>query len=351
MHAFLFPDPDFLTLHTSRTSILTISSQYSRPDWADDFEPDDPTALPTPVTTDNKDGTKTVVFFRINEDGARVRVTRKTKTTIHRERVNPAVAERRAWAKFGLEKGKPAGPQADTTSTGENMTFKPSVHWKQEAKEQEKDGGAGGQEKSMKELLKDKKVKCRICGQEHFTARCPFKDTMAPVGENPLGDGAGAAGAGGADTDADTRPSAGGLGTGGSSYVPPHLRKGGTATGDKMGGGKYERDDLATLRVTNVSEMAEEDDLRHMFERFGKVTRVFLAKDRETGRAKGFAFISFVDRHDAARACEKLDGCELLRLCDCIRVAQQDCLLTLVDLAVGYRHLILRVEFAKKPNT
>ena len=46
-----------------------------------------------------------------------------------------------------------------------------------------------------------------------------------------------------------------------------------------------------------------------MFERFGRVTRVFLAKDRETGRAKGFAFISFQERTDAARACEKMDGC------------------------------------------
>lgn len=69
--------------------------------------------------------------------------------------------------------------------------------------------------------------------------------------------------------------------------------------------------------------MAEEQDLRDMFERFGRVTRVFLAKDRDTGRAKGFAFISFVDRTDAARACEKMDG-------------------------FGYRHLILRVEFAKR---
>lgn len=46
-----------------------------------------------------------------------------------------------------------------------------------------------------------------------------------------------------------------------------------------------------------------------MFERFGRVTRVFLARDRETQRAKGFAFISFADRTDAARACEKVDGC------------------------------------------
>ena len=72
-----------------------------------------------------------------------------------------------------------------------------------------------------------------------------------------------------------------------------------------------------------MSELAEENDLRDMFERWGRVTRVFLAKDRETGRAKGFAFVSFADRSDAANACEKMDG-------------------------FGYGHLILRVEFAKK---
>lgn len=60
-----------------------------------------------------------------------------------------------------------------------------------------------------------------------------------------------------------------------------------------------------------------------MFERWGRVTRVFLAKDRDTGRAKGFAFVSFADRSDAAKACEKMDG-------------------------FGYNNLILRVEFAKK---
>lgn len=75
--------------------------------------------------------------------------------------------------------------------------------------------------------------------------------------------------------------------------------------------------------MIQVSEMAEEQELRDMFERFGRVTRVFLAKDRETGMAKGFAFISFVDRSDAVKACAKMDG-------------------------FGFKHLILRVEFAKK---
>ena len=61
-----------------------------------------------------------------------------------------------------------------------------------------------------------------------------------------------------------------------------------------------------------MSELAEEQELRDLFERFGRVTRVFLARDRESGRAKGFAFISYADRTDAARACDKMDGCKYI---------------------------------------
>lgn len=210
----------------------------SRADWADDEEFDDPSALPAQQVTTNKDGTKTVISYRFNDDGKKVKVTRRIKTSVVKEHVNPRVAERRGWAKFGLEKGHAAGPSFDTTSVGENIIFRPSVNWKAQAKEEEK---AGGEKGGMKDQLKDKKVKCRICSGEHFTARCPFKDTMAPVDEPSAGpDGEEAAGGAGA------------LGGGTSSYVPPHLRKGAAAGGEKMGG-KYEKDDLATLRVTNVS--------------------------------------------------------------------------------------------------
>ena len=123
------------------------------------------------------------------------------------------------------------------------------MDWKSNAKaEAEKGGpaGADGGKGDLKAQLKDKKVKCRICDGEHFTARCPFKDTMAPMGED------GAGGAGGVDGGDDAGvEKEGGLGAGGGGYVPPHLRKGGKAEGERMGG-KYERDDLATLRVTNV---------------------------------------------------------------------------------------------------
>lgn len=290
----------------------------NRPDWADDEELEDSVAdaLPPNTTTTNKDGTKTIITWRLNDDGKKVKTTRRIRFTTHKEVVNPRVAERKQWSKFGLSAKDTAGPASDTTSIGENIIFRPSTNWRKDAKDEKPETG------SMKDKLKDKKVKCRICNGEHFTARCPFKDTMAPVGEEGTADVA----AGPADE--GPGGGAGGLGSGKSSYVPPHMRNGGggaSAAGDRMGGGKYERDDLATLRVTNVSEMAEEQELRDMFERFGRVTRVFLAKDRETGLAKGFAFISFQERTDAAKACEKMDG-------------------------YGFKHLILRVEFAKKAN-
>ena len=95
--------------------------------------------------------------------------------------------------------------------------------------------------------------------------------------------------------------------------------------------------------------------MRDIFERYGRVTRVFLAKDRETGRAKGFAFISFADRSDAQKACDKVDGCELLLVSSLFLSPVQLMLLTVDDVlmvskTVGYHHLILRVEFAKRAS-
>ncbi|KAI5795469.1 eukaryotic translation initiation factor 3 subunit G-domain-containing protein [Peziza echinospora] len=282
-------------------------------DWADD---DDLDELPAQQILTNNDGTKTIITYRF-EDGKKIKTTRRIRTTVVKEHVNPRVAERKEWSKFGKEKGHPKGPDVSTTTIGENMLFKPNVNYKVNQKEE-----TGGETQNMKDKLKDKKVACRICKGDHFTARCPYKDTLPPMDEVTAN--AGADDMGGNDT-ANL-----GDGEGGTRYIAPHLRKGaGDKAGDKLGGsgggsGNFrDRDDLATLRVTNISDMCEEQDLWNMFERFGKVIRVFLAKDRETGRSKGFAFISYTEQSDAAKACEKMDG-------------------------HGFGHLILRVEFAKR---
>ncbi|KAG7287817.1 translation initiation factor eIF3 subunit g [Staphylotrichum longicolle] len=291
-------------------------------DWADDEDLEETTTAPTtdlppPQKIQNKDGTWTIIEYRYNDEGQKVKATRRVRYVVRREVVNPRVAERKTWAKFGDSAKDPPGPAADTTTVGENIIFRPSVNWRKEAKDEANDPNA----QAMKDKLRDKKVKCRICNGEHFTARCPYKDTMAPIGE------AGAADVAAGMGDEPAAAGAASVGAAGpgkkGSYVPPALRAGAAGAGERMGGKYSDRDDLATLRVTNVSEMAEEQELRDMFERFGRVTRVFLAKDRDTGLAKGFAFISFADRDDAVKACNKMDG-------------------------FGFRHLILRVEFAKK---
>ncbi|KAI0159736.1 eukaryotic translation initiation factor 3 subunit-like protein [Xylariaceae sp. FL1272] len=292
-----------------------MASATKNRDWADDDDVDEVAIeLPPPQTIQNKDGTKTTITYRYNENNQKVKTTRRIRMVTHREVVNPRVAERKTWKKFGLSEKDGPGPQMDTTSVGENIIFRLSTNWRKDSKEEAKDPNAN----AMKEKLKDKTVKCRICNGEHFTARCPYKDTMAPVGAEGAGDVAAGMG------DEPAASAAGGAAGKKGSYVPPALRgdRAGAA-GERMGGKYGERDDLATLRVTNVSEMAEEGELRDMFERFGRVTRVFLAKDRDTGLAKGFAFISFADRGDAVKACAKMDG-------------------------YGFKHLILRVEFAKK---
>lgn len=224
-------------------------NRAARHDWADDEDLEETTNdLPPPQKISNKDGSTTIIEYRFNENGQKVKTTRRIRYITHREVVNPRVAERKGWAKFGASAKDPAGPAPDTTSVGENIIFRPSVNWRKDAKDESKDPNA----QAMKDKLKDKKVKCRICNGEHFTARCPYKDTMAPMGEGGAADVA----AGMGDEPPAAAAAAAAVGAAGpgkkGSYVPPALRGGPRAEGERMGGKFGERDDFATLRVTNV---------------------------------------------------------------------------------------------------
>jgi len=125
----------------------------------------------------------------------------------------------------------------------------------------------------------------------------------------------------------------------GGKYVPPSARGGSGIMGgaksladmagrapDDGGRGPKRFDggdrDQNTIRVTNISENTTEADLQELFQPFGRISRVYLAKDKETMQSRGFAFVSFVHREDAARAMEKLQG-------------------------FGYDHLILKLEWAR----
>jgi cold-inducible RNA-binding protein len=68
---------------------------------------------------------------------------------------------------------------------------------------------------------------------------------------------------------------------------------------------------MKNLFVGNMSFQTTEADLRALFEPFGQISRVHIAMDRETGRARGFAFIEMPNDAEAAKAIQGLDGKEV----------------------------------------
>jgi cold-inducible RNA-binding protein len=72
-----------------------------------------------------------------------------------------------------------------------------------------------------------------------------------------------------------------------------------------------ERKRMKNLFVGNMSFQTTESDLRALFEPFGQITRIHIAMDRETGRARGFAFVEMPNDAEAAKAMAALDGKEV----------------------------------------
>ena len=67
---------------------------------------------------------------------------------------------------------------------------------------------------------------------------------------------------------------------------------------------------MKSLFVGNLSFQTTEGELIALFNQFGQVTRANVVMDRETGRARGFAFVEMPDDDEAARAITGLDGKE-----------------------------------------
>jgi cold-inducible RNA-binding protein len=65
---------------------------------------------------------------------------------------------------------------------------------------------------------------------------------------------------------------------------------------------------MKNLFVGNMSFHTTENDLADLFKAFGDVTRIHIAMDRETGRARGFAFVEMPNDAEAVKAIEGLDG-------------------------------------------
>ncbi len=65
------------------------------------------------------------------------------------------------------------------------------------------------------------------------------------------------------------------------------------------------------LFVGSLSWNTREDGLRDAFSNFGEVTDAVVITDRDTGRSRGFGFVTFEDDEAAEEAMAALDGTEL----------------------------------------
>lgn len=65
---------------------------------------------------------------------------------------------------------------------------------------------------------------------------------------------------------------------------------------------------MKKIFVGNFPFTITEEYLRERFEAYGKVESVSIVTDKETGRARGFAFVEMTDDQEAANAIAGLNG-------------------------------------------
>lgn len=66
------------------------------------------------------------------------------------------------------------------------------------------------------------------------------------------------------------------------------------------------------LYVGNLSYDSTQEDIKSLFETYGVVSDVFIVKDRESGRPRGFAFVTMDTRESMLAAVEALNGEEFM---------------------------------------
>jgi RNA recognition motif-containing protein len=62
------------------------------------------------------------------------------------------------------------------------------------------------------------------------------------------------------------------------------------------------------IYIGNISRESSENEIRTLFEEFGKVENINLIRDNYTKMLKGFGFIDMPDKDEAEKAIKSLDG-------------------------------------------
>lgn len=275
--------------------------------WGDDDDDEVPART---ESVPDAQGRKSITEYRMNSSGQRVKTVSVVKVMAVQSRESKEIAGRRLrMKKFG----------AAASSTDESNV---TIRSKDEERVvlEEEDGGGHAQQHSVKEAMNEfaKRQMWRKLQQKYNVSDSNLPPPPEEEEESELAE---ARRATGRENTAKVEAPASR-----STYVPPSMRGKELAAGSGMQRMQaYEDRDHATLRVTNISEDTKEQDLQALFSPYGRIARIYLAKDRDTLISRGFAFISYHNRDDAARAMQALQG-------------------------HGYDHLILKIEWAK-PST
>lgn len=76
---------------------------------------------------------------------------------------------------------------------------------------------------------------------------------------------------------------------------------------------QHERDSIMSkkLFVGGLSWGTTDDGLREAFSKFGDIEEAKVITDRETGRSRGFGFVTFIESEAAEEARSEMDGTQL----------------------------------------
>merc|ERR1711920_1065169 len=214
------------------------------------------------------------------------------------QKVHRMVAKRRKWAKYGMSEFDGDGPNSGTTNMQQEDCHIMFLN-KRAINKQEEDKPVLSQEEEQ-ELQKMKTQIIQQLTLHNLTGKsmgeASYTDRL-----NAAGGDAGKPGAAGPSFMNRVRANVGADAAAGNDDRPR------VGQGRDRPGGQRMDDEGCTVRVTNLNETVTEGDIQDLFGSVGRIRRTYLARDKRTGRAKGFAYVTYESRMDAQKAIKGLN--------------------------------------------
>ena len=88
--------------------------------------------------------------------------------------------------------------------------------------------------------------------------------------------------------------------------------QGNTTSSKFQGASRESQSNTAGIYVGNLSYGVTEDDVRSVFSKYGTLTKIKLPVDKESGRMRGFGFVSMTTEDEEASAIKSLDSFEFM---------------------------------------